>query len=150
MSIQSKQLRKYIIPSMISNAAFFILTIVDGMFVGNGVGIDALGAVSLAMPYVMLIGAISVLFTIGGVAVAAIRLGRGDDEGANQAFMHSVTGIICVFVVLTFVGNSSCRSSGKCIGSKCDLSRYGFRLRFLVFPVFDSGRTFYMSCQFLP
>lgn len=104
MSTQSKNLKKYIIPSMVSNAAFFVLTIVDGMFVGNGVGIDALGAVSLAMPYVMLIGAISVLFTIGGVAVAAIRLGRGDDEGANEAFMHSITAIVAVFTVLSIFG----------------------------------------------
>lgn len=104
MSVQSNQLKKYIIPSMVSNAAFFILTIVDGMFVGNGVGTDGLGAVSLAMPYVMLVGAISVLFTVGGVAVAAIRLGRGDAEGANQVFMHSVAAIIMVFVVMTLVG----------------------------------------------
>lgn len=104
MSTQSKNLKKYIIPSMVSNAAFFVLTIVDGMFVGNGVGIDALGAVSLAMPFVMLVGAISVLFTIGGVAVVAIRLGRGDDIGANEAFMHSISVIIGVFAVLTIVG----------------------------------------------
>lgn len=104
MSAQSNNLKKYIIPSMVSNAAFFILTIVDGMFVGNGVGIDALGAVSLAMPYVMLVGAISVLFTIGGVAVAAIRLGRGDDKGANEAFMHSITAIVAVFAILTIFG----------------------------------------------
>lgn len=103
MSKQSKQLRKYIIPSMISNAAFFVLTIVDGMFVGNGVGIDALGAVSLVMPYVMIVGAISVLFTIGGVAVAAVRLGRGDADGANQVFMHSVIAIVGVFAVLSIV-----------------------------------------------
>ena len=106
MSTQSKNLRKYIVPAMISNAAFFVLTIVDGMFVGNGVGIDALGAVSIAMPYVMLVGAISVLFTIGGVAVAAVRLGRGDDEGANQAFMHSTAAIIGVFALLTIAGTA--------------------------------------------
>lgn len=106
MSTQSKQLKKYIVPSMISNASFFILTIVDGMFVGNGIGIDALGAVSLAMPFVMLIGALSVLFTIGGVAVAAIRLGRGDSKGANQAFMHSTAAIISVFAVLTLIGTA--------------------------------------------
>ena len=106
MSVQSKNLRKYIIPSMVSNAAFFVLTIVDGMFVGNGVGIDALGAVSLAMTFVMLVGAISVLFTVGGVAVAAVRFGRGDDEGANQAFMHSSAAIISVFALLTIVGTA--------------------------------------------
>lgn len=59
---------------MLANISMFILTIVDGMFVGNGVGTDALGAVSLAMPFVMFLGAVSVLFNIGGVAVAAVRL----------------------------------------------------------------------------
>lgn len=47
---------------MIGNLSFFVLTIVDGMFVGNGVGSDALGAVSLAMPFVNFIWALSTLF----------------------------------------------------------------------------------------
>ncbi len=104
MNTQNKNLKKYIIPAVISNASFFILTIVDGMFVGNGVGTDALGAVSIAMPFVMLVGAISVLFTIGGVAVAAVRLGRGDTDGANLAFMHSFSAIISIFVILSLTG----------------------------------------------
>ena len=104
MSVQSKNLRKYIIPAMISNAAFFVLTIVDGIFVGNGVGTDALGAVNLGMPFVMVVGAFSALLTIGGVAVAAVRFGRGDDSGANQAFMHSVLAIIIVFAAFTVAG----------------------------------------------
>lgn len=104
MSIQSRNLRKYIIPSMISNTAFFVLTIVDGIFVGNGIGTDALGAVNIAQPFVMIVGAISALFAIGGVAVAAIRFGRGDDEGANQAFMHSVLADIVAFAFLTVFG----------------------------------------------
>ena len=36
-----ENLQKYIIPAMIGNLSFFILNIVDGMFVGNGVGADA-------------------------------------------------------------------------------------------------------------
>lgn len=104
MKEQRSNLKKYIIPSMISNAAFFLLTIVDGIFVGNGVGTDALGAVNVAYPYVMVVGAIAALFTIGGVAVAAVRLGRGDDEGANQAFMHSAVITLVVFSILTVVG----------------------------------------------
>lgn len=89
---------------MLANASFFILTIVDGMFVGNGVGTDALGAVNIAMPYVMIVGAVSVLFVIGGVAVAAVRLGRGDVNGANQVFMHSVSALTVIFGTLTIAG----------------------------------------------
>lgn len=106
MNVQSKNLRKYIIPSMISNAAFFVLTIVDGVFVGNGVGTDALGAVNLAIPFVMIVGAIAALFATGGVAVAAIRFGRGDVQGANQAFMHSFSINLVVFSVITIIGTT--------------------------------------------
>ncbi len=104
MKTQSENLKKYIIPAVVVNASFFVLTIVDGMFVGNGVGTDALGAVSIAMPFIMLVGAISVLFTIGGVAVAAVRLGRGDVDGANLAFMHSFSAIILIFAILSLTG----------------------------------------------
>lgn len=84
MNEQRKNLKKYILPAMLSNVSFFILTIVDGMFVGNGVGANALGAVSLAMPYVNIIWAFATLFNIGGVTVASVRFGRGDIDGANQ------------------------------------------------------------------
>ncbi len=104
MTEQKRKLKKYIVPAMVSNAAFYVLTIVDGIFVGNGVGTDALGAVNLAFPFVMVIGALSSLFAIGGVAVAAVRLGRGDDEGANQAFMHSALANLIVFSILSVFG----------------------------------------------
>lgn len=61
---------------MLANVSFFILTIIDGMFVGNGVGTDALGAVNLALPFVMIINVFAVLFNIGGITVTAIRMGR--------------------------------------------------------------------------
>ena len=40
MTEQRKNLRKYIVPAMIGNLSLFVLTIVDGMFVGDGVGTD--------------------------------------------------------------------------------------------------------------
>ena len=104
MSEQSKNLKKYIIPAMLANVSFFILTIIDGMFVGNGVGTDALGAVNLALPFVMIINVFAVLFNIGGITVTAIRMGRGDIEGANQAFLHSLTYNVCFALCMTFIG----------------------------------------------
>lgn len=99
-----KNLKKYIIPAMIGNLSFFILTIVDGMFVGNGVGADALGAVSIAMPFVNLIWALSTLFNIGGVTVASVRFGRGDAKVANRAFMHALSANIVVFLIISVTG----------------------------------------------
>ena len=104
MSEQSKNLKKYIIPAMLANVSFFILTIIDGMFVGNGVGTDALGAVNLALPFVMIISVFAVLFNIGGITVTAIRMGRGDIEGANQAFLHSLMYNVSFALCMTFIG----------------------------------------------
>lgn len=117
MKEQQKNLRSYILPALIGNVSIFFLTIVDGMFVGNGVGTDALGAVNLAMPFVMIVSAISVLLNIGGVAVTAVRLGRGDTDGANQAFMHVLTAIVAAFAVLSVAGTVFAREIAVMLGS---------------------------------
>lgn len=117
MKEQQKNLRSYILPARIANVSMFVLTIVDGMFVGNGVGTDALGAVNLAMPYVMIVSAISVLLNIGGVAVTAVRPGRGDVDGANQAFMHVLAAIAVVFAALSVVGTVFAREIAVLLGA---------------------------------
>lgn len=117
MKEQQKNLRSYILPALIGNVSIFFLTIVDGMFVGNGVGTDALGAVNLAMPYVMIVSAISVLLNIGGVAVTAVRPGRGDVDGANQAFMHVLAAIAVVFAALSVVGTVFAREIAVLLGA---------------------------------
>lgn len=90
-------------PAILTNACVFLFTIIDGIFVGRGVGSDALGAVNIAMPLVMIATAINMLTSIGGVTVAAIRLGRGEKEGANQAFMHSLTANFILSAVMTIL-----------------------------------------------
>lgn len=101
---QSRKLIQYVIPTMLSSVCFFLFTIVDGVFIGHGVGTDGLGAINLVMPFVMIVNALFMLTTIGGVTITAIRLGRGDKEGANQAFMHSVIGNVIAAVILCIAG----------------------------------------------
>lgn len=104
MQIKTQNLIKYVLPTILSNVCFFMFTIIDGIFVGHGVGTDALGAVNIVFPYVMIAGALFMLTTVGGVTVAAIRLGRGEPEGANQAFMHALSGTVLTASVLSLVG----------------------------------------------
>lgn len=101
---RARKVVSYVLPTVLSQCAFFLFTIVDGIFVGNGVGTDALGAVNLALPFIMVIGAAFMLTTIGGVTIAAIRLGRGDIPGANQAFIHSLGGTFVISAVFSVIG----------------------------------------------
>ena len=101
---RTKTLFQYVLPAILTNTCIFLFTIVDGIFVGQGVGSDALGAVNIAMPFVMIATALNMLTSIGGVTVTAIRLGRKDNAGANQAFMHSLTANFLIAAIITILG----------------------------------------------
>ena len=76
-ALRTKKVVKYVAPAMLSNVCFFLFTIVDGVFVGNGAGTNGLGAVNLVMPFTMLVQALFMLINMGGVTILAVRLGRG-------------------------------------------------------------------------
>lgn len=95
---------QYVVPTMLSNVCFFLFTIVDGIFVGRGVGTDALGAVNIVMPFVMAVNAIFMLINIGGVSIAAIRLGQGDVDGANRVFRQSTWMLVLASAILCAIG----------------------------------------------
>ncbi len=92
-------------PAILSNACVFLFSVVDGIFVGNGAGSQALGAVNIALPFVLLAQALNAMASIGGVTITAIRFGRGDKEGAQNAFMHSLTLNFIVGIFITLCGS---------------------------------------------
>lgn len=47
MNIRMKKLSQYVLPTILGNCAYFLFTIIDGIFVGQGIGTDALGAINL-------------------------------------------------------------------------------------------------------
>lgn len=105
VSSRSKTIFKNVAPAILSNACVFLFSVVDGIFVGNGAGSQALGAVNLALPFVLLAQALNAMASIGGVTITAIRFGRGDKEGAQNAFMHSFTLNLIVGILITLSGS---------------------------------------------
>lgn len=77
---------------------------VDGIFVGQGAGVQALDAVNLALPFVLIVQAFNAMASIGGVTITAVRFGSGDKEGAQSAFMHSVTVNLPSGCLVTLIG----------------------------------------------
>ncbi len=100
MRTKTKTLMEYVVPTILSGISIVLLTVVDGIFVGRGVGTDALGAVNIALPFFLLIGAVYMLITIGGITITAIRLGREDTTGANQTFMSSFIAMVVVSAIM--------------------------------------------------
>ncbi len=83
---------------------FFLFTVVDGIFVGRGVGTNGLGAVNLVLPFTMIVAALFMLINIGGVTIFAVCLGRGDVENANKVFRHGMILLGCAAAILSAIG----------------------------------------------
>lgn len=66
--------------------------------VGQGVGASALGAVNIGVPFITFVVAVAAMFPMGGATIVAIRMGRGDEEGANRAFMTAFPHLGCVCI----------------------------------------------------
>ncbi len=96
MKNRRKILIKYVLPSILSMVSIFLFTVIDGIFVGRGVGTDGLGAVNIVFPYVMIFSALVMLVTVGGMTITSIMIGKKDHEKANRAFMISF--VFCLII----------------------------------------------------
>ncbi len=89
--------------AMIFNA---ILNVIDGMFVGHGVGAIGLAAVNIIAPIFMIFTGIGLMFGIGASVIASIRLSENNDKVARiimtQAFSVG-TIIVLLIAVLSFL-----------------------------------------------
>ena len=114
---KNTRLAQYIFPSAGGLCVTYLYNIVDGIFVGQGVGHQALAAVNITVPFITTLVAISSLFAMGGSTVIAIRLGRGDKKGANNAFMCAFVMTLLLSVILLLVGTIFPRQIAQLCGS---------------------------------
>ncbi len=89
---------------MIFNSA---LTVIDGVFVGKGVGAEGIAAVNIVAPLFMIGTGIGLMFGIGASVVASIRLSENKQKAARiimtQAFAVGLLliGLVCLASLLS-------------------------------------------------
>lgn len=115
-----RTLVKYTTPAIGSLCVTYLYNIVDGIFVGQGVGEIALGAVNIAVPFVTFVVAIAAMFPMGGATIVAIRKGRGDEKGANDAFMASFLMTAAMSILLMIIGMALPRQIAFICGAKSE------------------------------
>ncbi len=104
MNAKAKSLVGNILPALGGLFVIYLYNVVDGIFVGRGVGSAALGAVNIAVPFITFVVALTAMFPMGGATVVAIRMGRGDRKGANHAFMTAFSLTLLMSAILMAVG----------------------------------------------
>ena len=97
--------RKLLIPTVLGMVFSAIFVITDGIFVGKGIGSDALAAVNITAPLFMITAGIGLMFGVGASVVASIHLSQGKRKVASinitQALVFS-TLLILIMSALCF------------------------------------------------
>ena len=68
------------IPTLVAQLINLLYNIVDRVYIGQGVGREALTGLGLTLPVITIISAFSSLAGAGGAPLAAIALGQGNKE----------------------------------------------------------------------
>lgn len=104
MNVRVKSLLNYIFPAVGGLFVAYLYNVVDGIFVGRGVGQEALGAVNIGVPFITFVVAIASMLPMGGATIVAINMGRDEKNKANDAFMTSIFLTLIISLVLMFIG----------------------------------------------
>lgn len=80
----TKSLLGYVMPSVLMMVFMSTYTIVDGLFVANLVGEDALAAVTVVWPVFSVVLALGLMFATGGTAVMGRLMGEGKGQEARS------------------------------------------------------------------
>ena len=93
-------------PTLLSMVFASLFTVADGIFVGQGVGSNALAAINIVAPLFLMTTGIALMFGAGVSVVASIHLSKGNNRAANititQAFEVATLLITILAVTIYF------------------------------------------------
>ena len=118
---------KFAVPTITMTVFMSFYTMVDGLFVSNLIGTNALSAINLTAPIIQLVTAISTMLATGGSAVIMKKMGEQKTDEAKEDFtflilVNVIVGIVMCAVDHIFAGmNLSADVEGYCVEY---LSRY--------------------------
>lgn len=113
-----KKLLKFVAPSIIMMVFLSVYSVVDGLFVSNFVGSDAVAAINYIFPVIMVFGAIGFMLGTGGSALVSKTLGEGDKEKANEYFSMLVYVTAGIGLVIAVAGQFAVPAIARLFGAE--------------------------------
>ncbi len=100
-----KSLMKYVFPTILMMIFMSTYTVVDGLFVANLVGEDALTAVNMVWPAFNIVLAMGLMFATGGTAIMGRFMGEGKYSEARSflSVLYIVAIILGLCLTLSFL-----------------------------------------------
>lgn len=98
-----KEFFKYAVPSALAMFISSLYTVIDGIFVGQGVGDSALAAVNIVLPFTVMLFGLASMFAIGGGALVSKNVGAKNIEKAVGVFRQVCKFLLIISIVISIV-----------------------------------------------
>ena len=132
-----KNILKFAVPTIAMTVFMSFYTMVDGLFVSNLIGTDALSAINLTAPVIQLVTAISTMLATGGSAVIMKKMGEQKTNEAREDFAFLILVNVVVGVVMCALGYLTMHSVFAGMHLSTDVEGYcvEYLSRYLLFTV---------------
>lgn len=80
---------------------FSLYSMVDGFFVSKYVGVEALSAVNLSMPFINIVFALGIIAAVGSQTMCGVFIGRKNYMKANKIFSFNIKTVTIFSIILT-------------------------------------------------
>ena len=91
------------IPGLLGNMTTYLYKTVDQIYVGNFVGHNALGGISVLNPFNNVVIALSLFITVGGAALLSVAVGSKNYDKANKLFTNVIIQAIVMALIVTVI-----------------------------------------------
>ncbi len=132
-----KNILKFAIQTIAMTVFMSFYTMVDGLFVSNLIGTNALSAINLTAPIIQLVTAISTMLATGGSAVIMKKMGEQKTEEAKEDFTFLILVNVIVGMVMCTVGYLTMNHIFAGMNLSADVETYCIKYlsRYLVFTI---------------
>ncbi|HIR15967.1 MAG TPA: MATE family efflux transporter, partial [Candidatus Onthosoma merdavium] len=108
---------KYAVPQMIGLLFNSVYMIVDGIFIGNRLGRDAMAAAAVSVPLVEILIALSMAVATGAGVLISAHLGQGEKEKARHIFSLAALCTAVMGLLISVLGNIFIHPLAELLGS---------------------------------
>ena len=98
-----KEFFKYAIPSSLAMFISSLYTVIDGIFVGQGVGDSALAAVNIVLPFTVMLFGLASMFAIGGGALVSKNIGANNVKKAVNIFRQVFKSLLIFSLIISII-----------------------------------------------
>ena len=132
-----RNILKFAVPTIAMTVFMSFYTMVDGFFVSNLIGTDALSAINLTAPVIQFVTAISTMLATGGSAVIMKKMGELKSEEAKEDFTFLIVVNVFVGIFMCILGYSVMDHVFAGMNLSADVEGYcvEYLSRYLIFTV---------------